>query len=147
MAQALILALAGILTAVLNRLSGGALDVWIPWFTQRLLDLAIKRLPEDQRERFAEEWASHINDMPGDVGKIAFASGCVSAAHEMASLLNNSAFTRFLDQCRDFLNRAMRPFNFAGSTVALFLEDIVLRDSKTSFYEKGELCGRLRCLL
>jgi hypothetical protein len=108
MAQALILALAGILTAVLNRLSGGALDVWIPWFTQRLLDLAIKRLPEDQRERFAEEWASHINDMPGDVGKIAFASGCVSAAHEMASLLNNSAFTRFLDQCRDFANRAMR---------------------------------------
>jgi hypothetical protein len=108
MAQALVLASVGILAAVLNRLSGGALRTWIPWFTQRLLDLAIKRLPEDQRERFAEEWASHINDMPGDVGKIAFASGCVSAAHEMASLLNNSAFTRFLDQCRDFLNRAMR---------------------------------------
>jgi hypothetical protein len=128
MAQALVLASVGILAAVLNRLSGGALRTWIPWFTQRLLDLAIKRLPEDQRERFAEEWASHINDMPGDVGKIAFASGCVSAAHEMASLLNNSAFTRFLDQCRDFLNRAMRPFNFAGSTMALFLEDIVLRE-------------------
>jgi hypothetical protein len=52
MAQALVLALVGILAAVLNRLSGGALHTWIPWFTQQLLDLAIKRLPEDQGERF-----------------------------------------------------------------------------------------------
>ena len=58
MAQALILALGGILTAVLNRLSGGALHASIAWFTRRLLDLATKRLPENQRERFAEEWAT-----------------------------------------------------------------------------------------
>ena len=64
MAQALILALAGILTAVLNQLSGGALDVWAPWFTQRLLDLAIKRLPEDQRERFAESGPVTLTKCP-----------------------------------------------------------------------------------
>ena len=46
----------------------------------------------------------------------------------MASLLNNSAFTHFLDRCRDLLKRAARPFNFAGLAVALFLEDVVLRE-------------------
>lgn len=128
MAQALILALGGMLAAVLNQVSGDAFHAWIPWFTRRLLDLANKPLPDDQRERFAEEWASHINEVSGDVGKIAFAWGCVSAAHEMASLLNRATFRRFLDHCHDVLKRAMRPFNLAGSAIALFFEDIVLRE-------------------
>lgn len=128
MAKALVLALAGMFTAVLNRLSGDALRPSIPWFTERLLDLATEHLPEDQRERFAEEWASHVNEVPGDIGKIAFAWGCVSAAHEIASLLNKPAFTRFLDRFHDLLKRAMRPFNFAGSAIALFFEDIILRE-------------------
>jgi hypothetical protein len=128
MAQALILALGGMLTAVLNRLSGDALHAWIPWFTQRLLDLAIKRLPEDQQERFAEEWAGHSNDVSGDVGKIAFAWGCVSAAREMASLLSKPALRRFFDRSDELLKHAMRPFNFAGTAIALFLEDFVLRE-------------------
>jgi hypothetical protein len=128
MAQALVLALVGLLAAVLNRLSGGALHARIPWFTQRLLDLAIKRLPQHQGERFGEEWASHINEVSGDVGKIAFAWGCVSAAHEMASLLNKPAFRRFADRCHDLFKGAMRPINLAGSAIALFVEDIVLRE-------------------
>ena len=84
MAQALVLALIGMVAAVLNLLSGGALHAWIPRFTRQLLDLAIKRLPEEQRERLAEEWESHISEVPGDVRKIAFALGCVSAAQEIA---------------------------------------------------------------
>ena len=84
MAQALILALGGMVAAVLNRLSGGALHTWISSFTRQLLDLATKHLPEDQRERFAEEWESHINEVSGDLRKIVFAWGCVSAAQEIA---------------------------------------------------------------
>lgn len=87
MAQALILALGGMLTAVLNQLSAGAFQAWISWFTRQLLNLATQGLPEDQRERFAEEWESHINEVSGDVGKIAFAWGCVSAAQEIAFTL------------------------------------------------------------
>ena len=84
MAQALVLALVGMLAAVLNRLSGGALHAWIPWFTRRLLEIAAMRSPYDQRERLAEEWESHINEVSGDLGKIAFAWGCVSAAQKIA---------------------------------------------------------------
>lgn len=83
MAQALVLALGGMLAIVLNALSGGALHSSVPSLTRQLLDLATKRLPEDQRERFAEEWQSHINEVSGDLGKIVFALGCVSAAQNM----------------------------------------------------------------
>jgi len=84
MAKALVLALVGMLAAVLNRLSGGALHTWIPWFTRQLLDRATKRLPEEQRERLAEEWESHINEVSGNFGKVAFAWGCVAAAQQIA---------------------------------------------------------------
>lgn len=83
MAQALVLALGGMLAIVLNALSGGALHSLVPSLTRQLLDLATKRLPEDQRERFAEEWQSHINEVSGDLRKIVFALGCVSAAQNM----------------------------------------------------------------
>ena len=83
MAQALVLALGGMLAIVLNALSRGALHRSVPSLTRQLLDLATKRLPEDQRERFAEEWQSHINEVSGDLRKIVFALGCVSAAQNM----------------------------------------------------------------
>jgi hypothetical protein len=86
MAKALMLAFGGMITAVLARLFGDELKAWMPWFTRRLLRIAIERLPEVQRERFSEEWASHINEVPGEIGRIAIALGCVSAAEEMASL-------------------------------------------------------------
>jgi hypothetical protein len=44
---------------------------WTPWVTRRLLDIAVRRLPEGQRERYAEEWAAHLAEVPGVVGKIA----------------------------------------------------------------------------
>lgn len=103
MAKALVLAIGGMFTAVMIRLFGDELKAWMPWFTKRLLCIAIERLPEGQRERFAEEWASHINEVPGEIGKVINAVGCVSAAQKMASMLKggepvlNRIFKRSLD--------------------------------------------------
>ncbi len=44
---------------------------WTPWVTQRLTDIAVRRLPEGQRARYAEEWAAHLDEVPGVVGKLA----------------------------------------------------------------------------
>jgi hypothetical protein len=85
MAQELMLAIGGVFTAVLNLLVGGGCKQWILWFTQRLLALAVRRLPETQQERFAEEWHSHLNDVQGEVRKVLFAWGCASAARDMAA--------------------------------------------------------------
>jgi uncharacterized protein involved in exopolysaccharide biosynthesis len=62
------------------------LNIWMRRLTKRLLRIAIERLPEAQRERFSEEWASHINEVTGEISKIAVALGCISAAQQIASL-------------------------------------------------------------
>jgi hypothetical protein len=47
--------------------------------TQRTVDLAVRFLPQDQRERFREEWLGHVSEIPGDVGKLVVALGFVHA--------------------------------------------------------------------
>jgi hypothetical protein len=79
--MALVLAFGAMIVAVLTPL--------IPRFTTRLLRIAIRRLPGAQRERFSEEWASHIDEVTGEISKVAVALGCVSAAREMASSLES----------------------------------------------------------
>jgi hypothetical protein len=79
--MALVLAFGAVIVAVLTPL--------MPRFTKRLLRIAIRRLPEAQRERFSEEWASHIDEVTAEISKFAVALGCISAAREMASSLGS----------------------------------------------------------
>ena len=130
MGKALVLTVGGIVAALLNVLFIDKLTPRIAWSTAALLDFAVQRLPEDQRERFAEEWASHLNDISGDLGKVLFARGCVSAAHEMASLLNyrspalNQVLKRSREFVKHFLKRLIDVVNTAGALV--FGEDSML---------------------
>ena len=130
MGKALALTAGGILTVLLNVLFADRLRAWILWFTQALLALAVERLPDAQRERFAEEWASHVNDISTDIGKVLFARGCVSAAREIASFLGDQSqiFGRVLSRSRGFLQRASkRCVHFLGAAGALLLgEDSML---------------------
>ena len=86
MATALALAVVAVIAAVLARFFVDKLNIWMRSLTKRLLRIAIERLPEAQRERFSEEWASHINEVAEEISKIAVALGCISAAQQMASL-------------------------------------------------------------
>jgi hypothetical protein len=56
---------------------------WTPRLTDWLTQYAVRKLPKNQRERFAEEWHSHINDTPGEIGKIYFALGLLLAPSAM----------------------------------------------------------------
>jgi hypothetical protein len=72
-------------------------NAWTPWIVEHLVRRAVSKLPEAQRERFEEEWRSHIDEMPGDVGKLLAAIGFGSAARQMSALLNanrDSIFAR-----------------------------------------------------
>ena len=102
MGKALVLAFGAIIAATL--LLGPKLNVWIRWLTKRLLRIAIERLPEAQRERFSEEWASHINEVSGEISKFAVALGYIFAAPEMASLLKSREPSRFYRLSRRFLD-------------------------------------------
>jgi Bacterial sugar transferase len=72
-----------IFVSVAGKLGADEFKAWAPWLTERLIDLAVARLPEDQRGRYAEEWRSHVSDVPGDLSKIFAAARLMPAARTM----------------------------------------------------------------
>jgi lipopolysaccharide/colanic/teichoic acid biosynthesis glycosyltransferase len=76
-----VLGVAGaILIPVTARVVGDDVKEWLPWITQRLVARAVSGLPEEERDRFEEEWWAHINELPGNLAKVYGAWGCLSAS-------------------------------------------------------------------
>jgi hypothetical protein len=48
---------------------------WSPWLIDVLVGQAIRRLPEDQRERYAEQWRGDIEETPVKLGS-SFSLSC-----------------------------------------------------------------------
>jgi hypothetical protein len=65
----------GVLTAALSKLIVAEIEEWSPLVIRSLIKFAVGQLPENQRERYKEEWQSHVNDVPGQVGKLVVAGG------------------------------------------------------------------------
>lgn len=75
------------LSTALSSLLVGEFRAWVPRIVQWIVRHAVARLPEDQRNRYEEEWESHLNDVPGEIGKLSVALGFFRAACRMASIL------------------------------------------------------------
>jgi hypothetical protein len=73
-----------ILTAALSKILAEEMSAWNPSIIRRLIKLAVGRLPEGRRERFQEEWQSHVNEVPGQIGKLLVAAGLLFAAYKVA---------------------------------------------------------------
>jgi len=76
----IVLGFLALLGAVISRLVTDEVKAWIPW----IIDRAVSMLPKDRRERFAEEWSSHVDEIPGDIGKLAAALGFIVASSVVA---------------------------------------------------------------
>ena len=83
-------AIVAIVYSAMGRQVTREFNAWTPWIVEHLVRRAVSKLPEAQRERFEEEWRSHIDEMPGDVGKLLAAIGFGSAARDISSILNSS---------------------------------------------------------
>ena len=90
-----IVAVLGILAAVLSRQLTDEFKAWTPSIIKHLVNRAVRRLPEEERSRFEEEWLAHVNELPGEVAKIIAALGFLSAARRMS--LRISVAKRVLD--------------------------------------------------
>ncbi len=73
-----------VLTAALSRTIVNEFVAWSPWVIRGFIKLAVAQLPNKQRERFDEEWQSHVSEVPGIVGKLIVAAGLLFAARKMA---------------------------------------------------------------
>jgi len=72
------------LAALLGKLCADEVRTWLPWISERMIRLAVKRLPEDQRERYSEEWHSHLDEVPGEIGRLLTACGFVFAVKRVS---------------------------------------------------------------
>ena len=62
--------LAEILRASVSRVLSEELKEWIPWVIERTISSAVSMLPNRERERYEEEWRSHVNELPGQLWKL-----------------------------------------------------------------------------
>jgi len=60
---------AAVLFSITARIIGDDVKEWLPWIIRRLVEHAVRRLPEEERDRFEEEWWAHINELPGNPAK------------------------------------------------------------------------------
>ncbi len=79
------LGLLGVIGAVFSKLLADEFKAWAPSLVATIIAAAVRHLPPAKRQRFAEEWEAHVNGVPGDIGKIAVACGCLTAAWKIAA--------------------------------------------------------------
>jgi hypothetical protein len=73
------IAVLGIIGAAVSRQLTDEFKAWTPWLISYIIRRAVRQLPEDMRTRYEEEWRSHTDEIPGEVGKLIHALNCLSA--------------------------------------------------------------------
>jgi hypothetical protein len=84
--SAVALGILGLLGAALSKLMADEFKAWLPTVINRLIGWAISSLPEDKRERYAEEWQSHIDETPGKISKLIVGLGLLLAARKLSRI-------------------------------------------------------------
>ncbi|WGJ13439.1 sugar transferase [Methylocapsa sp. D3K7] len=86
----LILAILAILGAIvgqaISRQLADEFKAWTPRLINTIIRCAVRQLPENQRERFAEEWQSHVDQIPGEIWKLKEAFGFLLASWNMGDV-------------------------------------------------------------
>jgi hypothetical protein len=100
----------GVIGAAIARVLAEDFKEWTPFFVDKLIRLALSKLPAEHRERFAEEWRSHVNDVPGQIAKLWVAVGFNLAALTIADSRLKAVYfglKRKLSTADSFLYRAI----------------------------------------
>lgn len=80
----IVLAALGTFAGLISSQLSDEFKAWCPWFVARIIRRAVRQLPETHRERFAEEWQAHVNEVPGQFGKFIVAIGFLLASKRIS---------------------------------------------------------------
>ncbi|HUV70703.1 MAG TPA: hypothetical protein VMW15_13640 [Terracidiphilus sp.] len=69
-----------LLIAIVAPLAADELKAWSGWLQVKLRRSAVAMLPVERRDRYDEEWASGIEEVPGEIFKIIYSMGLSRAA-------------------------------------------------------------------
>jgi hypothetical protein len=73
-------AVLAVITSIFSRQVADELKAWTPWLVRWFVERSVLRLPAELRDRYKEEWSSHVQEIPGEVGKLLVAAGFLRAA-------------------------------------------------------------------
>jgi len=79
-----ILVIVGIVAAAASGVLSEEFKAWLPWVRRRIIERAVRNSPKELRERLAEEWPSHVEEFPGDIGKLIVAFGLLAASWNLS---------------------------------------------------------------
>ena len=110
----ILIAILSIVGAFIAKLAASELRDWIPWIASRMINHAVASLPEAHKERYREEWHSHLDDCPGAIGKLIHACGCVIGQRAIAAELSKTASKTALEESAKTLTKKYlkRDFKF-----------------------------------
>jgi len=97
--------------AVAAKVAADEVKAWLPLFSQKLLSLAVARLPEEEQDRFQEEWAADLLEYPGECVRVVRALGLLFAAWKIRevdeyniTIWNGIRFTAMLIGSRPWIH-------------------------------------------
>lgn len=67
----------GLIFGILASLAAAEFLDWTPRLTEKLIEFATSRLPEELRDRCREEWLADISDRPGKLSRLIAAADLV----------------------------------------------------------------------
>jgi hypothetical protein len=107
------LAIVGIAGAALSIFLAAELRAWMPWLTDHLIKRAMRQLHYEDRNRYDEEWRSHINETPGETAKLLVAIALQYASYRMSDTPPLSLrLKRFFSE--DYIKKSMNLWFLLG---------------------------------
>jgi hypothetical protein len=130
MTLTIILALAGSVVAIIVAAAGNQIAsefrAWSPTLVERWIQLAVRRVPEELRERMEEEWRAFINDTPGQLWQLVRAYGLRKGAARIAQDYSASSKAPALRRLERGLSRAFGILALPGGLATAYAIMITL---------------------
>lgn len=70
--------------SILSKLFADEIEAWLPCLAEQVTKVALRVLPAEQRERYDEEWRSHLEETPAGVVRLWIACGFYLAARRVS---------------------------------------------------------------
>jgi hypothetical protein len=128
-----------IVVAALSRILAADIEAWSPSIVRGLVKLAIGRLPKGYRDRYEEEWQSHVNEVPGTFAKLIMAAGLLPAAYRIAmSRWGSNEIERWLQKVAQLEELQHRIIG----TAAALQDDASLYSDESTKSQARDIIGR-----
>ena len=73
-------ALLAVSVAIVGQILASEVKAWSSWLQRKIRRRAVANLPIGCRERYNEEWESGIEEIPGEIFKLAYSIGLLRAS-------------------------------------------------------------------